>query len=143
MNIGSELLTTISGITLVAIAILLAFLGKLNDDHWYHRANQAAGKGLKYIGEKVAGLRYRLGFGSLRLSVHYLMHQLLVRLRGLLTTLTKHVRGLERTNREKARSVKKEKKEHTHLNQIVAHQKATSLTEEQKSELKESKLSAE
>jgi len=143
MFTGSELWTLASGVTLVLLALIFTLLERLGDDNFYHKANRAISRGLAFVWFKITHLRYRIGLNTIRLTVHYLLHKCLVKCGRLLSKMTKYVRGLEKSNREKAKSVKKAKSEQSHLNQIAAHKKVVSLTEEQKLELKERKLIAE
>lgn len=142
MMSSTVLITLFSGSALLLVSLLFGLLGRLSSESMYQRLMSALDRRLIVLGKFFSGLRYRLGLATVRMSVHFLVHQALHRLRTGLTWLTKYIRGLEKTNREKARSFKKATKQQGHLHEVAVHKKAVSLTDKQKLELKRTKLSA-
>jgi len=97
----------------------------------------------EWLDEKLMGLiayfyykTNQFGRGSVRLVLHFFVHLILDFLLGVLSWFTGHIHRLQRRNKSVAKSVKEER-ERTHLTIIAEHKASSSLSEEEKQDLKD------
>ena len=84
-------------------------------------------------------LRVHLGAGSARIAIHFFFHQLLAVILKGLQRFESFIASVQRRNRAVARSVRSDQKK-THLDVLVEHKEAHSLSEKQKQALKDKSI---